>query len=476
MLADRKIKLGVAPTRREDLNFPVAMALAQKDPVIRKLRELGVDFVGLDDVCKDGLLVSLEDLEAAKRKFQAEGIDALFIPTVVFGAEGPVSLLAKALMLPTLLWGPRDPEGRGATGKAGLGIYTIGKSLRRLGVPFTFMGTCSVEDRLFSEGIAAFLAAANLVKTIRQTRILQVGPRPESFWSVIVDEGMLMEKLGIPVYPIALPELFDRFTEVSKTEVSHIQEIVAELKRRTMIKTNEQIIAKSAAMAITLESLVKETHSNAVAIQCWHALPKALGIWPCAAGALLTEKGIPVACEGDVYGAVSCVIAQAASRNHAWPIFMDFDGVHPENPNAFNVHHCAISPINSYQHMPALFRRANPPEEDWGGCIAGELKTSGDVSFLRFDGDRSQYSILLGKGKAVSGPAAASGNSYGWYEVQDWQRLEYLLATGPYIHHGVIIYDDILVPVYEACKYLDIHADFAFDSEKQWAESFLYRV
>ena len=52
-----------------------------------------------------------------------------------------------------------------------------------------------------------------------------------------------------------------------------------------MIKTNEQLIAKSAAMAITLESLVKETHSNAVAIQCWHALPKLWASGPCAAGA-----------------------------------------------------------------------------------------------------------------------------------------------------------------------------------------------
>ena len=72
------------------------------------------------------------------------------------------------------------------------------------------------------------------------------------------------------------------------------------------------------------------------------------------------------------------------------------------------------------------------------------------MSFLRFDGDRSQYSILLGKGKAVR-PAAASGNSYGWYEVR-MAAAEYLLATGPYIHHGVIICDDILVPVYETAK------------------------
>lgn len=472
----QKIKLGVVPTRREDLNFPVKLAMDQKIPLFNKLREMEIDFVDLDDVCSDGLLVSLDDLEAAKKKFTDHRIDALFIPTIVFGAEGPVSLLAKEMGVPTLLWGPRDPEGRGATGKAGLGIYTIGKSLRRLGVPFTFMGTCSVEDRLFEEGLRMFLAAANVVKEMKNSRILQIGPRPESFWSVIVDEGMLMEKLGIPVYPIALPELFDEFEAVMANEEARIAQIVEDFKRRTVIRTNSEIVKKSAAMAITLENLTRYTHSNAVAVQCWHAMPKQLGIWPCAGGALLAESGVPVACEGDVYGAVSCIIAQAASRKGEKPIFMDYDGVHPENPNAFNVHHCAISPIEYYEDTPRMFRRPNPPEKDWGGCISGELRTKGDVSFLRFDGDRGEYSVLVGKGKAVKGPAAASGNSFGWYEVEDWQKLEYILSTGPYIHHGVIIYDDILVPVHEACKYLDMKADFAFDSEKKYAESFMYTL
>lgn len=42
-----------------------------------------------------------------------------------------------------------------------------------------------------------FLAVCNVVDAFRNTRILQIGPRPFDFWSTMCNEGELLEKDGI---------------------------------------------------------------------------------------------------------------------------------------------------------------------------------------------------------------------------------------------------------------------------------------
>lgn len=472
---DNRIIIGFAPTKRNDINFPMFKAIANKEPIVRKLNELGIEYVTLDDVCEEGILSSFDDVDAAEKKFREAGVNALFIPNVTYGAEGQSATLAKRMNLPVLLWGPSDPEGVGATGKPQLGIYTIGKIFRRMGVPFSFMGSCSVDHPLFEKGLRNFIAAANVVKEFRRARILQIGPRPESFWNVMIDEGSLLEKFGIYVYPMALPELYKEFWKIYEERTEDIDKLVAEFKERTVICTNETVLRKCAALTFTFEKLIKDTQTTAIAVQCWHVFPEELGIWPCAAGAMLTERGVPVVCEGDIYGAVTSIMASAASMGKARPVFVDLDTEHPDNVNAFNTHHCSIAPISCYAEKPRFFRRKNPADNDWGGAISGQWPPFGDVTIMRFDGDNNEFSVLLCKGKGVDGPAAIGKTSYGWYEVQSWPQLENKLVRGPYIHHGVVIYDDILPQMYEAIRYIKgLEADFVYDNERKEAEGYMY--
>ena len=141
MKADYKIVLGVAPTKRNDPAFASAKALENKVPLFAKLREMGIEFIDIDDVCPDGLLVTLDDVDAAAKKFKAAGVQALFIPSVMFGAEPAVAFLAKELNVPTLIWGPRDPNGNLTNGKTQVGLFPIGRSLNLVKVPFTPLRT-----------------------------------------------------------------------------------------------------------------------------------------------------------------------------------------------------------------------------------------------------------------------------------------------------------------------------------------------
>ena len=81
-----------------------------------------------------------------------------------------------------------------------------------------------------------------------------------------------------------------------------------------------------------------------------------------------------------------------------------------------------------------------------------EMK-EGQVSILRFDGDNGEYSMLMGEAHTVEGPF--NQGTYVWIEVNNLKKLEDKLVKGPYVHHCVGIYENILPQIYDACHYID---------------------
>ena len=73
-----KIVLGLAPTRRSIFSAPDAVKYANltRD----RLRELGVEFVDIDDIAEDGLLHDDADRVKIAEKFKAAGVDGCFFP------------------------------------------------------------------------------------------------------------------------------------------------------------------------------------------------------------------------------------------------------------------------------------------------------------------------------------------------------------------------------------------------------------
>ena len=145
-----------------------------------------------------------------------------------------------------------------------------------------------------------FLAVCNVVKTFKNIRILQIGPRPYDFWSTMCNEGELLEKFNIQLAPIPLPEL----TAEVKKAIADGDEVTATMaycRERMDINVTDEQLTNIAGLAVAMERLVKKYHCNAGAIQCWNALQSELGIMPCAANALLNDKGIPIVCETDIH-------------------------------------------------------------------------------------------------------------------------------------------------------------------------------
>ena len=113
------IKLGYAPTRRSIFSAPDA--IKYRGLTADRLRELGINFVDIDDMKK------------MAAKFKEERIDGLFLPHCNFGTEYLCARLAKELDVPVLLWGPLDerPEADGTRLRdTQCGLFATGKVLR----------------------------------------------------------------------------------------------------------------------------------------------------------------------------------------------------------------------------------------------------------------------------------------------------------------------------------------------------------
>jgi len=449
------VKLGFAPTRRTVFSREEAVRFRQMTEA--RLTELGADFVGLAGLNEDELLYDPADVPEVLRRFRAEGVDALFIPHCNFGTELAVTALARRLGVPVLLWGPRDdaplPDGRRLRDTQ-CGLFATGKDLRRAGVPFSYIVNCRLSDEVFARGVCNFLAAANVVKTFRSLRIGQVGTRPAPFASVISSEGALMERFGIEVVPLELGRLLDdarRRAATPDTGVDDAREII----------TNAYVLGPGldaaalttmAALFAALEEWVSGEGLSALGFQCWDYLQAALEICPCYLVGLLAQRGVHVACETDLHGAITSSLLAAATCGEQPPFFADLTVRHPTNNNAELLWHCGPFPpsLAAPGERPTLVGNYITPEACPG---LGEFRLKdGDITLARFDGDHDEYYLLAGEGRTTDGPRVRG--SYVWFEVNDWPTWEERLVRGPYIHHVSGAYGRYAPVLYEATRYL----------------------
>ena len=250
------IRIGFAPTRRSIFSAPDAVKYA--DLTRKKLTELGIDFVDITDINAEGLLYDDADRIRIAEKFRAAGVDGLFLAHENFGTEYECARLAKDLNVPVLLWGPRDEaplENGMRLRDTQCGLFATGKVLRRFGIPFTYMTNCRLDDPEFARGIHDFLAVCNVVKKFRSLRILQIGPRPFDFWSTMCNEGELLEKYGIQLAPIPIPELTEEMTRVKKEEADKVAETVAYCHSAMNCSIQEDLLGNVAALKVAMKNL-----------------------------------------------------------------------------------------------------------------------------------------------------------------------------------------------------------------------------
>lgn len=457
----RKIKIGVAPLRRtawahKPFNQPEAVRY--KNMILEFLKRFeaeDIEFVDLEGFTDDGLLSNVADADRAAAYFISEQVDGVFVPHCNFGSEESLAHLAKAVGKPVLIWGPKDyvnPDDFYRYRDSQCGLFASSKMLNMFGVPFSYIENCDLENPIFEEGFRKFAAVVSTVRAFRELRIGQIGPRPAPFASVKCNEIELLQKFGIEIIPMTMEELKTKmksFRETSKAEIE------AEVKRLNEVfvlnsAVSQDDLEKIACLKLTVEKWAVDENLSAAVAMCWGPMIDAIGISPCFVLGDVCNDGFPFICESDIHGAVTAVLAMAAAR-YTTPIFLaDMTIRHPENKNAELMWHCGVFAKDLAKENQDLvigkhYNRLCPAVGEW------QLK-DGDLSVVRFDGMTGDYSIFLGNAKTTEGPKTVG--AYVWIEVDDWSKWEHKLIYGPYIHHCVGIYADVIDIIKEACRYI----------------------
>ena len=456
MNSKHTLKLGVVPTRRDltgEIFCNVDVAQANKVATEKKLTEMGIDFVNIDFLNEEGIIYSGLDAEKVANYMIEQKVDALFTPHCNFGTEDAIAKIGKLVGKPLLLWAPRDPSpdahGNRCTDSQ-CGLMATGKVLRQFGVPFTYMTNCTFDDPTFERTMNYFLGAAQVVKSLTHLRIGQIGVRPEPFWSVKCNELQLLETFGVEVVPVTMIELKQRYDAILANEVKRLDDMVAYYKETFDVIVNDSALRRTAALVCAIKDWADERQVSAIASSCWGPMRDIGGVASCFAFSELTDMGLPVICETDIHGAITSVIAQAATRWTKASFFADITIRHPENDNAELFWHCGVFPKStaSKTKKPQIgfnFDEGRP-------TVGNFLLEDTPVTVMRFDCSGDKYSLLIAEGKTVPGPA--TGGTYGWIEFKDWPKLEHKVVTGPYIHHVAGVQAHVAPILYEACKYI----------------------
>ena len=460
-LRKKQLIIGVAPLRRtawthKPFNQPEAVKC--KNDILdflKRYEEEDVSFISLEGLTDDGLLSNIPDADRIADYFSEKKVDALFVPHCNFGSEESLAHLAVKLGKPVLIWGPKDyvnPDDLYRYRDSQCGMFASTKVLQMYNVPFSYIENCDIEDPVFDEGFRKFLAVVSTIKAFSGMRIGQIGTRPNPFASVKVNEIELLQKFGIEIVPITMQDLVEKIEKLKKSEPDRIREEADSMQAIYQLDggTTYDHLKKAAALKLSVEDWAIEENLSAAVAMCWGPMIEATGIAPCFVLGDVCDDGFPFICETDIHGAVTAVMAVAAAR-YKTPIFLaDMTIRHPDNKNSELMWHCGVFAKSLAKEGETLrisrhYNRLCPTVGEW------ELK-GGDISVVRFDGIKGEYSLFLGEARGTEGPKTVG--SYVWIEVEDWSRWEKKLIYGPYVHHCVGIHAKITDILEESCRYL----------------------
>ena len=457
---DYKVKIGLVPMRRDTNNRPKGTFLTwysaeeRGERFVRYIEENfttdKVSFVDSKGLGTKDLIHDAKSAAAMVERMKREGVDAVFIVNCNFGNEEAAADIAKAMGKPVLLWAPLDDEyyvdGMRPTDSQ-CGLFGVSRQMQRFHIPFSHLPCCRVESDEFKDGFLSFVRVACMVKNFTGLRIGQIGLRPAPFYSVIWNEGELMEKFGLKIIPINFALIEQRMKATLDERPAEMKEIADGIRKNyRMDDLTPKYVDTMAAYAVTLKRLYTEFELDAISAECWTATPVMFdGFAPCTVYSILNDMGYLVSCESDMHCLLTMILLKSATLGEGKPLFGEFTVRHPEDRNAELLWHCGPFPLSQKAESGVGSTARLVNQRSWFRA------KDGVYTVARLDQESGRYVILPLVGKTTEGPA--THGTYLWVKFDDLQKIEDRIIDGPYIHHFTEIAGDYTREIREFCKY-----------------------
>jgi len=362
----------------------------------------------------------------AGRSFYIRRVDALCVVAASWFEDYLVLDMLEECGVPMIAWARPGME----TGSL-CGMQQLGFMLKQLGRSSLFLFD-EVESRSALDRVWAFLRAAALRSRLRRARIGYLGHRVEGMTETTGHELALKKVFGPRVVGIDSRVFLDRVARVDPASVAgrwaQIQQAVEE------VTATQEAGIESLKVYTALKEEIEQGGLSAVAVGCYpHLMGKV-----CLAASLLAEEGIPVACEGDVNGALGMLMLTALTGQPVHNTDL-LDPIPGDNAIVFS--HCGsggFSLAASPDHI-----RLGPVRLMSGGLCCLFPARPGPVTLLNIVPTLTGYRMATLYGEAIETDMVFPGNPLRVRFRSDCRDILEWIASEGLGHHWMASYGDL---------------------------------
>ncbi|MCP4640576.1 MAG: sugar isomerase, partial [bacterium] len=180
---------------------------------------------------------------------------------------------------------------------------------RQLGRPFE-LAYGHPDEEATRRQLTQAIRLTYTARALRDSTIGLVGAHAPGFINMQVDAGALNRDLGAQLHHFGLHEFIELAREQDEVAVGEDVDEVKGLGLPAEDGIGDDDLAVNSRYYLAMRALMDDEHLDALAVRCWPELPNVIGHWPYLAMARLAEEGRVVALEGDVDGALTCLLAK----------------------------------------------------------------------------------------------------------------------------------------------------------------------
>lgn len=470
-----KLKMGIVAVSRDC--FPEELSVNRR----KRLVEAYTEKYGADEIyeCPICIVESEIHMVQALEDVKAAGCNALVVYLGNFGPEISETLLAKHFEGPKMFVAAAEETGDnlvGGRGDAYCGMLNASYNLQLRNVKAYIPEYPVGNAAECADMIKEFAPIAKAIIGLNSLKIITFGPRPLNFLACNAPIKQLYN-IGVEIEENSELDLFEAFHKHDGDE--RIPAIVKEMEEELGAGNKKpEILSKLAQYELTLKDWVEEHKGYreyvAIAGKCWPAFQTQFGFVPCYVNSRLTEQGIPVSCEVDVYGALSEFIGAVVSDDVV--TLLDINNSVPNDmyesdikgkfgytgKDVFMGFHCgntSSSKLTSCEMKYQMIMARNLPEEVTQGTLEGDI-VPGDITFYRLQSTADNILRAYIAHGEVLPVATRSFGGVGIFAIPEMGRFyRHVLIEGGYPHHGAVAFGHYGKALYEVFKYIGVEVD-----------------
>ncbi len=478
------VKLGIIAVSRDC--FVISLSEKRRAAIVKAFGNKGSLYEAKTTVENE------KDMLKAVAEVKEAGCNALVVFLGNFGPETPETQIAQNFDGPCMFVAAAEETQKdliNGRGDAYCGMLNCSYNLNLRKIPAVIpeypVGTADDIVKMIEE----FIPVARTIIGIKNLKIITFGPRPQDFFACNAPIKGLYD-IGVEIQENSELDLLVAYR--AHKDDPRIADVAKDMAEELGMEGNKypEMLPRMAQFELTLLDWIEANKGCkkyvALADKCWPAFPKEFGFEPCYVNSRLASRGIPVACEVDIFGALSeyigtCVSAAPVTLldiNNSVPSDMYEDSIKGKFSynyklnDTFMAFHCGNTPFCclAKRSKPAvkfqliqnrLLENGGTPDFT-RGTLEGDIM-DGPITFFRLQTTPdTKLQAYIAQGEILP-VATQSFGGIGVFAIPEMGRFyRHVLVGKQYPHHGAVAFGHYGKALFTIFKYLGI-GDVAFN-------------